>query len=563
MGLMRVMAGILVLAFGCGNPEPSPRVAVQPVTQTQTKLESSAPPKTVPCARWRFALTSQPFEPVLDIHLDKLIAKWRAGAIAADATTTRALAPLLGTRGTGPATWSIVPAHLVTPDRSVITVDGQHPIATDVLAGEVCGPDAAPNIDPAKLTTLVISGTTALTGRTAERIDTHGVDDIVRHIKPFFASADLVHISNEVSFVRNCKPRTGQDGPFVFCSRDRYVDLLEALNTKIVELTGSHLTDYGNRPFERTLAMYEQRDWLYFGGGRTQIDATAPKFLEHHGNRIAFVGFNAVNEWVRHLSRGHGTAACDRPRMKWQVADLRRRGYFTIATMQHRELRTHAPPPDLVRDLRSLAEAGAHFVLGSQAHVAHPWDVHHGAYVHYGPGNLLFAQYRKGQREAAADKLFIYDNRLLAVSHIYVRTEHGQPRLLDDRERTRFLGELAAAASAIEPPEPDAALELPPADRERPDSLLVRGRTQYLAITAPAALSPEQRYPLVVDMTGALAKPTDAFHVVPLGVPYHTEQATGLEIADFMTAKYPVDPSRLQISEPAKPKKQRRRRRHR
>lgn len=554
------MAGIVVLALGCGNPEPSPRVAVQPVQ----KIESSAPPPVVPpepCVRWRFALTSGPFEPVLDIHLDKLIVKWRAGAIAADAATTRALAPLLGTRGSGTAAWSIVPAHLVTPDRSVITVDGQHPIATEVLAGEVCAPDAAPNIDPAKLTTLVISGTTALTGRTAERIDTHGVDDIVRHIKPFFTSADLVHVSNEVSFVKKCKPRTGQT-ELIFCSRDRYIELLEALNTKIVELTGSHLTDYGDRPFERTLAMYEERGWLYFGGGRTQIDATAPKFLEHHGNRIAFVGCNAVNEWVRHLSRGHGTAACDRPRMKWQVADLRRRGYFTIATMQHRELRTHAPPPDLVRDLRSLAESGAHFVLGSQAHVAHPWDVHHGAYVHYGPGNLLFAQYRKGQREAAADKLFIYDNRLLAVSHIYVRTEHGQPRPLDDRERARFLGELEAAAAEIEPPAPDAALELPPALRERPDSLLVRGRTQYLAVTAPAVVSSDQRYPLVVDMTGTLAKPSDAFHVTPLGAPYHTEPATHLEVTDFMTAKYPIDPSRLQISEPVKRKKRRRHRRH-
>jgi len=112
--------------------------------------------------------------------------------------------------------------------------------------------------------------------------------------------------------VRRCKPRTGQQ-ELIFCSRDRYIDLLAALNTKIVELTGSHLTDYGERSLKRTIAMYEERGWLWFGGGRTQIEATAPRIVEHNGNRLAFVGCNAVNVWVRRLSRGLGTASCDWP----------------------------------------------------------------------------------------------------------------------------------------------------------------------------------------------------------------------------------------------------------
>jgi len=559
MGLVRVPAGLLLGVLGCGNSEPAPRVAVQP----PTRIESSAsPPATPPptCASWKFALVAGAFEPVQDITLDKLIDKWRTGAIAADETTAAALAPVLGAHEAGDATWAIVPAHELVPDNSVITVDGKHPLTTDVLAGEVCGPNVVPNIDPTRLTTLVMSGTTALTGRTAERIDTHGIADIVRYIKPFFASADLVHISNEVSFVRRCKPRTGQQ-ELIFCSRDRYIDLLVALNTKIVELTGSHLTDYGERSLKRTIAMYEERGWLWFGGGRTQIEATAPRIVEHNGNRLAFVGCNAVNVWVRRLSRGLGTASCDWARMKWQLQDLRRRGYFPIATVQHRELRTHAPPPDLVRDLRGLAEAGARFVLGSQAHVAHPWDVHHGAYIHYGPGNLLFAQHREVQREASADKLFIYDGRLLSVAHIFVRTEHGQPRMLRDGERAALLAELQAAAAAIEPPRPEATVELPPVMRARPDSLLVRGRNQYLNISEPAAVQPGKRYPLVVDLDGRQAPSVDAFYVTPLGRPYHTERASGRDIAEFMAAKYPIDPARLSITpEPEQPKRHRRER---
>ena len=47
-----------------------------------------------------------------------------------------------------------------------------------------------------------MSGTTALTGRTAERIDQRGIADTVRFIKPFFQTADLVHVTGDRDFVR-------------------------------------------------------------------------------------------------------------------------------------------------------------------------------------------------------------------------------------------------------------------------------------------------------------------------------------------------------------------------
>lgn len=448
----------------------------------------------------------------------------------------------------------------MTGTRSSTTVSSRSP---------ACG---AGNIDPARLTTLVMSGTTALTGRTAQRVDDKGIADTVRYIAPFFRSADLVHISNEVAFVRDCKPRTGQDRPALkFCARDRYVELLDALGTRLVELTGSHLTDYGTSALARTIAMYEKRGWLWFGGGRTQIEATEPRVVEHHGNRLAFVGCNAVNWWVRAISPGLGTANCDWARMRWQIQELRRSGYLPIATVQHRELRTHAPPPDLVRDLRGLAEAGALFVLGSQAHVAHPWDVHFGAYVHYGPGNILFAQYRPGQRDATVDKLFIHDGRLLSVAHLFTRTEHGQPRLLSDDERADFLGQLASAASVIAPPEPWAMPVLAPDARERPDSLVVDGRAQRLAITRPAHVVDGTRYPLVVALDGSQRTSDDrAFVVRRVGgfvVKAHhapASSATGEDIALYMRARYPIDPRAVTITADPEhpPKRHRSRHRH-
>lgn len=571
--MVRGPAIVLMLVFGCGGTEPvAPIVAAKPLSPPSP---AAAPPR--PCAlgvpdaactvanlhrcadgegsrsgEWRYALVTSSFDPTDDVSVETLQAAWRRGEITASTDTEAVLTGTLGPRGPGPRIaagqtplvddrhWAIVPAHELVPSWTVLTVGGAHPLLAieGPLSVALCGARApVHNVDPAHLTALVMSGTTALTGRTAERIDSSGIADTVRHIQPFFASADLVHVSNEVAFVKGCKPRTGQK-ELIFCARDRYVELLEALHVTLIELTGSHLIDYGHRSLERTIDMYEQRGWRWFGGGRTQLEASEPRIVEDHGNKLAFVGCNAVNWWIKAIYTGSGTANCDWPRMVWQIQDLRRRGFTPIATVQHRELRTHAPPADLVRDLRRLAEAGAVFVEGSQAHVAHPWDVHYGAYVHYGPGNILFAQDRDLQRDATVDKLFILDGRLLSVAHLFTRTEHGQPRLLTPRERTHFLGELERAARAIEPPQPATLPVLPALGRVRPDSVVVAGRAQRLSVTAPARIELNVRYPLVVDLAVTSPAKPNAFVVVRTG----TALATGAQIAEYMRAKYPIDP---------------------
>jgi poly-gamma-glutamate capsule biosynthesis protein CapA/YwtB (metallophosphatase superfamily) len=507
---------VFVLVACAGSSEPAQPRANTTTKPTAEPRRPTAPAASTPptCAEWRYALTGGSFEPTLDVTAATLVSAWRRGDIEASAETVTTLEPLLGPPGKARPnrTWSIVPAHTLDPSRNVIAVDGKHPLdsASGVLTVQRCGPDViARNIDPAQMTTLVMSGTTALTGRTAKRIDDRGIADTIRYIKPFFASADLVHISNEVAFVKNCNPATGQQA-LVFCSREHYVDLLAALGVDIIELTGSHLKDYGSTPLKRTIRMYEKRGWKWYGGGRTQIEATEPRIVEHHGHRFAFVGCNAVAWWIKAISTGLGVASCDWARMTWQLRDLRKQGYIPIATVQHRELRTHAPPPDLVADLRRLAEAGAAVVIGSQAHVAHPWDMHYGAYIHYGPGNILFAQYRDEQRDATVDKLYFHAGKLLSVSHLYTRTEHGRPRLLRDDERSMFLGELSAAAAAIAAPDPAGTPSNVNASAVRPDALVAHGCNQRVTIDL------------------------DARTVTVLGKRYATDH----DIATFMRAKY-------------------------
>ncbi len=521
-----------------------------------------------PCVEWRYALVTESFDPVEDTSRDALSSAWRDGQIAAAPSTITALEGVLGdsarvtklTARTEPSRTrrAIVPIDELSPAWKVVTIDGAHPLdvhAASPLVARACD-RSAPNFDPEKLTTIVMSGTTALTRRTAERIDSHGAANLVAHIAPWFATADLTHVSNEVSFLRECDPVNGPTGAaddLTFCAKDRYIEVLDLLGTDIVELTGSHLSDYGG--LHRTVEMYRKRGWAWFGGGRTQLESTEPTILEHHGQRFGFLGCNAVGTWLHALSTGAGVAACDWERMLWQIRDLRARGIAPIVSVQHQETHDHDVPPGLVIDLRRLAEAGAVFVLGSQAHSAHPWDVHHGAFVHYGPGNILFAQYPEAQREASVDKLYFHAGKLLTVEHLYTRTEHGQPRLLTARERARFLGQLEQVSHRMPTSAPWAEPTRSDSDaRVRPDSLIVQhGRMQQLAVRLPERIERAQRYPLIVDLTGSSAR-DDAFVVSPVG----KLRATGPEIATFVRTKYPIDPARTSIT-PRPPSKKRRR----
>src|SRR5438034_961749 len=217
MGLVR---GVLcLLGFVACSSRPAPERQPSAPPPVPAPVVAPAPP----CNHvvWRYALTAGPFEPTQDLTSNELRTRWRAGSIAASAETEATLAPVLGTRTPVPTgTWMIVPVQELTPRSSVVTIDGAHPLESDkgTLVVERCADK--PNWDPAHLTRLVMSGTTALTGRTAERLDESGVDKTLQFIAPFFTSADLVHISNEVAFVHDCHPRTGQQRPHLkFCAR--------------------------------------------------------------------------------------------------------------------------------------------------------------------------------------------------------------------------------------------------------------------------------------------------------------------------------------------------------
>ncbi|MEJ7604109.1 MAG: CapA family protein [Kofleriaceae bacterium] len=574
-----IVSGCLWLACsgvaGPGAPAADPAPVAKPKPAPPAKLtcaagvpaEACTSPGLRLCAtgdkdrvgEWRYALIGSLYEPSAGLTEAELARALRDGkpAIAASAETRAALS-LTGKLGelapdarpevTAKA-WAIVPAHQLTAAWKIIPIAGQHPLsaAPTTLVAPLCGTAKTKvrNIDPDRVTTIVMSGTTAMTRGMAIRMDHKGVTYPTQAVKPWFIASDYVHISNEVSFKPKCNAGESKT-TMSFCSKNNYIEMLEDVKTNIIELTGSHLQDQGRQWIPYTIDMYEKRGWVWFGGGRNQIEATEPRLVESKGNKLAFVGCN--KPWTdRKTIRddGPGVAACDWDRMRWQIHDLRRRGYVPIVSIQHDENYKHVPPSSVVRDLRRIAEAGPAFVQGSQAHCAHPWEMHYGAYVHYGGGNIFFDLSMEPLRDATTNKLYIHANKLLAVEHLYTRLEDAsRPRPLSPRERGQFLGELARALGQLRRGNPLAEPVHPEPSRTRPDSFVAGGINQTLAITVPASFDPKQRYPLIVDLDGTAGDKPEAFVVTRSGKTRPGAPA----ITKFVVAKYPIDPKRVTVN---------------
>jgi len=374
--------------------------------------------------------------------------------------------------------WAIIPFEVVEPRWKVIALDGQSPLEKSfnqdlyplVVPFSVVGNPAiaadfqsrfglksqAPvftqsNRDAEKMTTVMVTGVTALVGGTAFLMDRNGITYPSIDIGDLLRGADILHINNEVSFSPSCSSDPFADRVnLILCSKPQYIQLLEAIGTDVVELSGDHFIDQSDEAMLNTIDMYEQRGWQYYGGGRDYQDGTEPALFEHNGNRIAFIGCNAKTPgYARASATTPGAVHCDMELMADVLKQVKSDGYQPIFTFQHIEYYAYNINSNLVEDFHRAADAGAVIVSGSQAHMPHGFEFYKGSMLHYGLGNLFFDQYNESQeqRKAFIDEHVFYENRYIGTRLVTIQfIDWARPRLMTEDERAELLRDVFFAS---------------------------------------------------------------------------------------------------------------------
>ena len=302
----------------------------------------------------------------------------------------------------------------------------------------------ATNRDESKMAVVVMSGTTALARVTLRKIELNGVEYPVDKIKEWFLTADLRHVSNEVSFNEECEYTDAYT--MQFCSKPEHIAVLENLGVNVVESTGNHLVDYGVDYFRQTLAMYAERNWLSFGGGYDAESAKQPAFTEVNGNKIAFIGCNPAGpatDWATETRAG--SANCDYPWFYQKISELKSQGYVVIATYQFEEISRTMYDEYYRVTFRDAAAAGADIVQGSQSHVPMGFEFEGNSLIHYGLGNLLFDQMEPENIREFVDRHILYNGEYIGTELLTATlTDWSRPVPMSESKRQQFLTELFA-----------------------------------------------------------------------------------------------------------------------
>ncbi len=365
---------------------------------------------------------------------------------------------------------ALIPFEELNPRWKVLKVNGASPLETGffpsnyplVIPFGFTGSGLPPRLElptsnriPEKLTTVLMTGTTALVRATGAKMEKFGMTYPAGDIMPWFENSDLVHISNEVSFLDYCPPANAYSRSLLFCSRPEYIELLEAVGTDIVELTGNHLVDYSREALVKTLQMYKDRGMAFYGGGMDLFEAQKPLLVENNGNRLAFMGCNSSGPPTVWAEKDRaGAASCDYSRMIDEIRSLKHSGYLPIVSLQHFEYYIFNPAPLQVRDFNPLAEAGAVIVSGSQSHYPQGFAFIGDSLIHYGLGNLFFDQMWmpvpatgkdlviSGTRREFLDRHVFYDGKFIGTEVLTAMLEDfSRPRPMTLEERRELLAD--------------------------------------------------------------------------------------------------------------------------
>ncbi len=445
--------------------------------------------------QWVYALVA-PFPTITDgMTFDELHIAWSEGTVRApfngipllmDESTLAAFTALWDAPASGAVrivpenqlldaawsetSWAIIPFESLEPRWKVLTIDGQSPIRkgfdlsdyplavnfTLQAAGNLQSSNSPisqlpiTNYNPSKLTTIIMTGVTALVRATALTMELKGATYPGEKIRDLMREADIAHVSNEIPFFTGCTYPKPDQGALVFCSDPKYMDLLTDIGTDVVELTGNHFADYGPNAMLETLAIYQANDIPYFGGGADLQDSLKPALFEVNGNKIAFIGCNKpdVGRFPTATDYQPGAAPCDFPYLTQKIAELKSQGCVVISTFQWNESYDSNPSPPQRDDFHLMADSGASIVSGSQAHYAQAMEFYNGSFIHYGLGNLFFDQMGDqawmplGIRREFFDRYVIYDGKFISTELITALLEdYSRPRLMTDQERSGFLQE--------------------------------------------------------------------------------------------------------------------------
>lgn len=250
------------------------------------------------------------------------------------------------------------------------------------------------------------TGVTALArGINARYNTTKDASAFASKLSPFLGQFDLIHTSNESSFIKDAPSANAS----VICSEPDLIDVITDIGFNSIELTGNHNQDCGDQAAKDTIDLYESLGIAVVGGGKTAADAADPLIIQQKYSSITLLAYNLSTGGYT-LDGTPGANFYTEAKAKADIEAAKERGDFIIVDVQFNECSEYVNTSEdtacdyadsaaaypgfgnQITFFRHLIDLGANIVIGTSAHQPQTYELYGNGTIYYGLGNLFFDQ---------------------------------------------------------------------------------------------------------------------------------------------------------------------------
>lgn len=274
------------------------------------------------------------------------------------------------------------------------------------------------NYEGDKIVTIISSGSSYVGSDLYQKYINEKNDPsyMVSNISSLTSSADIFHLSNEVSISNRCYQ---QENSIYLCSRESDLAVLKKLSVDVVGVTGNHILDFGLSSFENTLDWYSKNKIKYFGGGKDQKDANTARIFNVNGTKIAFLGYNYVTPYSYYATDTKaGNANVSKGILKENISKAKKNADIVVVDMQWGNEEDGKYQSYQTEQAQLAFKYGADIVQGVNSHQALGFHVYGSKSIYFGLGGFLNTKAKNGilVRHRFYDKEYI-DTQIIPIQY--------------------------------------------------------------------------------------------------------------------------------------------------
>ncbi|EFK09726.1 bacterial capsule synthesis protein [delta proteobacterium NaphS2] len=235
---------------------------------------------------------------------------------------------------------------------------------------------------------IIVGGDVCPIGRALPAFMNGNAISIFNDTLQAFRDSDLAIVNLECALLPDSPRPILKDGPALGVPQDCIYGIKNA-DINFVNMANNHCMDFGTEGIKITIETCQKGGIGYFGAGRNLAEAGKLLIKEIKGKRIAFLGI-AEHEFSIAGPNSWGANPLDLITLVRHIKSIRNTYDFLLVLFHGGKEHYPFPTPKQMETCRFMAELGANAIICQHSHCPGCYEIHNGAPIFYGQGNLIF-----------------------------------------------------------------------------------------------------------------------------------------------------------------------------